>query len=241
MTFARVDGRDVVADFGGGSITSDAGALLLGATERAVGPVDRFAACFSDGRMPGRITHDVATLVGGQRVFGIALGYEDLIDHDDLRRDPALGAALGRIEARRPGLAPLAGKSTLNRLEHAPAGPDRYRRIGMIRSPSRRCSSICSSTPTRRRPRGSRSTWMLPTIRSTGGRRAGSSTATTTAYLPLYIFCGDHLLAAKLRRANIDASAGATEEVARIVERIRARWPRVKILLPPTAASRARG
>ena len=129
MNFGQVDGRDVVADFGGGAITSDAGALLLGATDRAIRLVDRFAACFSDGRMPGRITHDVATLVG-QRVFGIALGYEDLVDHDDLRRDPALGAALGRIEARRPGLAPLAGKSTLNRLEHAPNGPDRYRRIG---------------------------------------------------------------------------------------------------------------
>jgi len=84
---------------GGGAITSDAGALLLGATDRAIRLVDRFAACFSDGRTPGRVAHDVATLVG-QRVFGIALGYEDLVDHDDLRRDPALGAALGRIEAR---------------------------------------------------------------------------------------------------------------------------------------------
>ncbi|TVQ52816.1 MAG: hypothetical protein EA355_14440 [Rhodobacteraceae bacterium] len=83
--------------------------------------------------MPGRVGQDVATLVG-QRVFGIAPGYEDLVDHDDLRRDPALGAALWRIEARRPGLAPLAGESTLNRLEHAPqegsGGPDRCRRIG---------------------------------------------------------------------------------------------------------------
>jgi hypothetical protein len=92
MTFSRADWRDVVADFGGGAITSDAGALLLGATDRAIGLVDRFAACFRDGRRPGRITHDVATLVG-QRVFGIALGYEDLVDHDDLRRDQVLIAA----------------------------------------------------------------------------------------------------------------------------------------------------
>jgi hypothetical protein len=98
MVFARVDGRDLVADFGGGAITSDAGALLLGATDRAIGLVDRFAACFSDGRAPGRVVHEVATLVG-QRVFAIALGYEDLVGHDDLRRDPALG----RLEARRPG------------------------------------------------------------------------------------------------------------------------------------------
>ena len=91
--------------------------------------MERFAACFADGRDPGRVTHELPTLVG-QRVFGIALGYEDLIDHDDLRRDPALGAVPGRLEAKRPGLAPLAGKSTLNRLEHAPAAVHRYHRIG---------------------------------------------------------------------------------------------------------------
>ena len=119
----------MVADFGGGVMTSDAGALLLGATDRAIGLVDRFAACFSDGRTAGRVVHDVATLVG-QRVFGIALGYEDLIDHDALRHDPVLGVVLGHLEARRPRCAPLAGKSTLNRLEHAPAGAHRYRRIG---------------------------------------------------------------------------------------------------------------
>ena len=100
MQFARLDGRSVVADFGGGAMTSDAGALLLGATDRAIGPVDRFAACFSDGRAAGRVVHDVATLVG-QRVFGIALGYEDPIDHDALRHDPVLGVVLGRLEARR--------------------------------------------------------------------------------------------------------------------------------------------
>ena len=114
MQFARLDGRAVVADFGGGVMTSDAGALPLGATDRAIGLVDCFAACFSDGRAVSRVVHDVATLVG-QRVFGIALGYEDLIDHDELRHDPVLGVVLGRLEARRPGCAPLAGKSTLNR------------------------------------------------------------------------------------------------------------------------------
>ena len=129
MQFARLDGRAVVADFGGGVMTSDAVALLLGATDRAIGLVDRFAACFSDGRAASRVVHDVATLVG-QRVFGIALGYEDLIDHDGLRHDPRLGVVLGRLEAGRAGCAPLAGKSTLNRLEHAPSGAHRYRRIG---------------------------------------------------------------------------------------------------------------
>ena len=129
MRFVRLQGRDVVADFGGGAMTSNAGALLLGATDGAIGLVDRFAACFSDGREAGRVVHDVAALVR-QRVLGIALGYEDPIDRDELRHDPALGVVLGRVEGRRSGCAPLAGKSTLNRLEHAPAGTLRYRRIG---------------------------------------------------------------------------------------------------------------
>ena len=110
-------------------MASDAGALLLGATDRAIGLVDRFAACFSDGRAASLVVHEVATLVG-QRVFGILLGYEDLIDHDALRHDPVLGVVLGHLETRRTGCTPLAGKSTLNRLEHAPSGAHRYRRIG---------------------------------------------------------------------------------------------------------------
>ena len=114
--FAPVEGRAVVAGFDGGAITSNAGALLLGATDRAIGLVRRFASCFRDARAAERVEHAVATLVG-QRVFGIALGHEDLVDHDQLRYDPVL--------------ALLAGKSTLNRLEHAPAGePGRYHRIG---------------------------------------------------------------------------------------------------------------
>ena len=87
MLFARLERRHVVADFGGGAITSDAGALLLGATDKAIALIDRFAACFSDGRAAPRVVHDIHSMIG-QRVFGIALGYEDLIDHDELRRDP---------------------------------------------------------------------------------------------------------------------------------------------------------
>src|SRR5918911_4222699 len=128
--FAAVDGRAVVAAFDGGRVTSDAGALLLGATDRAIRLVERFAGCFQDGRDADGLVHTVATLVG-QRVFGIALGYEDLVDHDQLRHDPVLAILAGKLEARRPDCAPLAGKSTLNRLEHAPAGePGRYHRIG---------------------------------------------------------------------------------------------------------------
>ncbi len=128
--FSRVEGRSVVAAFDGGAVSSDAGALLLGAADRAIGLVDRFAACFGDGRAQGQVIHEIPAMVG-QRVFGIALGYEDVNDHDELRHDPVLGALSGRLEARHPRCAPLAGKSTLNRLEHAPEGePGRYHKIG---------------------------------------------------------------------------------------------------------------
>ena len=114
--FAPVEGRQVVAAFDGGAITSDAGALLLGETDRAIRLTDRFAACFTDVRTPELVEHEVSTLVL-QRVVGIALGYEDLNDHDELRHDPVLAVLAGKLAAKRSDCAPLAGKSTLNRLE----------------------------------------------------------------------------------------------------------------------------
>jgi Transposase DDE domain group 1 len=232
MLFARLDRRELVADFGGGAISSDAGALLLGATDRVIGLVDRFAACFSDGRDQGRVAHELPTLVG-QRVFGIALGYEDLIDHDELRRDPVLGAVLGRLEAKRPGLAPLAGKSTLNRLEHAPTGADRYHRIGHDGAAIAELF-VDLFLEAHEKPPARITLDLDATDDPIHGNQEGRffhGYYDGYCYLPLYVFCGDHLLAAKLRRANIDASAGAVEEIARIVRRIRAAWPRVKVLL----------
>jgi hypothetical protein len=126
--FAPVEGRLVVAGFDGGAITSDAGALLLGQTDRALGLIDQFAACFSDARRPELVEHQVSTMVM-QRVFGIALGYEDLIDHDELRCDPVMAALAGKLEARRENCEPLAGKSTLNRLELSRPEPTRYHKI----------------------------------------------------------------------------------------------------------------
>ena len=232
MRFARLKGRDVVADFEGGRMTSDAGALLLGATDRAIGLVDRFSGCFSDGRSADRVVHDVETLVG-QRVFGIALGYEDLVDHDELRRDPVLGAVLGRLEARRRNCEPLAGKSTLNRLEHAPEGAHRYRRIGHDAGAIEALFVELFLDAHERAPER-----LVLDLDATDdplhGRQEGRffhGYYDCYCYLPLYIFCGDHLLAATLRRANIDASAGALEEVQRIVGQIRARWPAVEIVL----------
>src|SRR5271168_2039465 len=126
--FAPVEGRAVVAGFDGGTLTSDAGALLLGATNQVIGLTRRFAACFQDARNSAFVEHDVATLVG-QRIVGIALGYEDLIDHDQLRHDPVLAVLAGKLEARRSDCAPLAGKSTLNRLELSCPEPTRYHKV----------------------------------------------------------------------------------------------------------------
>jgi hypothetical protein len=231
--FAAVEARRVVAAFDGGAITSNAGALLLGATDRAIGLVRRFAACFRDARAPERIEHEAATLVG-QRVFGIALGHEDLIDHDQLRHDPVLAILAGKLEARRAGCAPLAGKSTLNRLEHAPAGePGRYHRIGHDAAAVEALFVDLFLDAHRSAPRQ-----IILDLDATDvplhGQQEGRffhGYYDAYCYLPLYVFCGRHLLAAKLRRSNIDGSAGAVDEVERIVRRIRARWPRVRILL----------
>jgi hypothetical protein len=230
--FAPVEGRRVEAAFDGGDATSDAGALLLGATDRAIGLVARFAACFDDGRTPALVEHSVAAMVA-QRVFGIALGYEDLVDHDQLRHDPVLATLAGKLKARRKGCAPLAGKSTLNRLEHAPVSPSRYHKIGHDGPAIERLLVDLFLEAHRTAPRQ-----VVLDLDATDDPLHGHQEGRffhgyydCYCYLPLYVFCGSQLLAAKLRRSNIDASAGAVEEVARIVARIRTRWPGVAILL----------
>jgi Transposase DDE domain group 1 len=230
--FAPVEGRRVEAAFDGGDATSDAGALLLGAADRAIGLMRRFAACFDDGRTPALVEHSVATMVA-QRVFGIALGYEDLVDHDQLRHDPVLATLAGKLQAKRQGCAPLAGKSTLNRLEHAPAGASRYHKIGHDRAAIERLFVELFLEAHKAAPRQ-----IILDLDATDdplhGHQEGRSFHgyyDCHCYLPLYVFCGSQLLAAKLRRSNIDASAGAVEEVARIIAQIRTRWSRVEILL----------
>jgi hypothetical protein len=227
-----VEGRRVVAAFDGGEVTSDAGALLLGATDRAIGLVARFAACFADGRAQAQVEHQVAAMVA-QRVFGIALGYEDLVDHDQLRHDPVLAALAGKLTARRKNCAPLAGKSTLNRLEHTPSGPRRYHKIDHDAAAIERLL-VELFLEAHQTPPEEIILDLDATDDPVHGRQEGRffhGYYDCYCYLPLYVFCGQHLLAAKLRRSNIDASAGAAEEVDRIVRQIRARWPRVKIVL----------
>ena len=131
LEFEALGSRKVIASFDGGAITSNAGALLLRQSDRRIGLTRQAAACFKDGRDQELVEHSLETLIA-QRVHGIALGYEDLNDHDKLRHDPVLGLISGKLTARRSGCAVLAGKSTLNRLEHAPSSDnDRYRKIGV--------------------------------------------------------------------------------------------------------------
>jgi hypothetical protein len=215
-------------------VSSDAGALLLGETDKAIRLADRFAACFRDRRHSAYVLHDVKTLVA-QRVFGLALGYEDLVDHDEIRRDPVLGVMLGKLERGTDAPAPLAGKSTLNRLEHAPAegASERYHKIGHDGAAIEGLFVDLFLDAHNKPPRE-----IVLDLDATDDPLHGHQEGRffhgyydCYCYLPLYIFCDRHLLVAKLRRSNIDGSAGAVEETARIVGQIRARWPKVKIIL----------
>jgi hypothetical protein len=230
--FAPVEGREVIAAFDGGPITSDAGALLLGATDRAIGMMARFARCFHDERDPDLIEHEVVTLVA-QRVFGIALGYEDLNDHDELRRDPVMAVLAGKLAARREDCAPLAGKSTLNRLELSRLEPTRYHKISHNPVAIRKVPVDLFLEAHERAPSA-----IVLDLDATDDPVHGDQEGRffhgyydCYCYLPLYVFCGRHLLAAKLRPASQGAAAGVVKEMARIVRHIRQRWPHVRILV----------
>ena len=230
--FEAVEGRDVVAAFDGGAITSEAGGLLLGATERAIKLVDRLARCFVDRRSQAQVEHSVATLLG-QRIFGIALGYEDLNDHETLRHDPLMAVLAGKLKSRRGDCAAVAGKSTLNRLELSKPEPSRYHKISYDAAAVERLFVDLFLDAHRTAP-GQITLDLDATDDPLHGEQEGRffhGYYKSYCYLPLYIFCGRHLLCAKLRRSSIDASAGSVDEVARIVAQIRGRWPEVRILL----------
>jgi hypothetical protein len=230
--FAPVEGRQVVAGFDGGAITTDAGALLLGETDRAIRLTERFATCFTDARTPELVEHAVDTMVL-QRVVGITLGYEDLNDHDELRHDPVLAILAGKLAAKRSDCAPLAGKSTLNRLELSRPTMTRYHKVSHDPSAIERLFVDVFLEAHRRAP-----AQIVLDLDATDDPLHGHQEGRffhgyydCYCYLPLYIFCGRHLLVAKLRRSNIDGAAGAIDEVGRIVAQIRHRWPTTRILL----------
>lgn len=219
--------RQVTAQFDGGQQTSDAGGLLLRETNRRLNLLPRFAACFVDGRDAQRIDHPVQEMVS-QRVYGTALGYEDLNDHEDLRHDPLLAVMAGRADD-----SALAGKSTLNRLELSEKKPDRYKKIyGDTEAVDRLLVDVFLESFTKAPDQ------IVLDLDSTDfaihGRQEGRffhGFYDHYCYLPLYIFCEDQLLGARLRQSNIDGSAGALEEVKRIVGQIRKSWPAVRVIL----------
>jgi hypothetical protein len=233
----------VVGRFDGGRVSAEGGVLLLREAEERLGWMGRFARCFTDHRRPDLIEHAVETLVR-QRIVALAQGYEDLNDHDELRDDVLIALASGqsdleglrRRRERDRGHA-LAGKSTLNRLELTPADASavsRYKKIvydgAAIARQYVECFVDAHATP----PPGPLVLDLDATDDPLHGHQEGRffhGFYGNYCYLPLYIFCGEWLLAAKLRPSNVDASAGALEEVVRIVGQIRARWPHVEIWL----------
>ncbi len=242
LEFHPLGRRKIVGRFDGGTISSDAGGLLLRECERATRIIRQFARCFTDHRDEELIEHTVEELVA-QRVYALALGYEDLVDHDALRRDPLLAALVGKLdptgETRKrktdQGKA-LAGKSTLNRLELTREGAsvsERYKKIEVNPAAVERLlvelflQAHCDAPAE-----------IILDLDATDDPIHGNQEGRFFhgyyggyCYLPLYIFCGEFLLAAKLRPSNIDASFGALQQIERIVAQIRSAWPKVRIIL----------
>jgi hypothetical protein len=218
-----------VGEFSAGTTTPDGGALLLRETDRRMNLLARLSQCFLDGRNPDLIEHPVEQMLA-QRVYGLALGYEDLNDHEQLRHDPLFGVLAGKAE---PGEEPLAGKSTLNRMELGDGTPDRYKKITFWRDAIDDLLvdvflEAHASAPEQ----------IVLDIDTTDFAIHGEQEGRFYhgyydhyCYLPLYVFAGEHVLCARLRPSNIDPSAGSRKEIERIVGRIRAHWPKVKIVL----------
>lgn len=226
--FEAVDRRAVVAGFDGGDITSNAGGLLLSQVDRGLGLIRRFAQCFSDRRDPRYVEHRVETLVG-QRIFALALGYEDLNDHDELRKDPTFTALAGKLApVLRSDCEALAGKSTLNRLEHTPKRHGtKYHKIDCDAAQVDALLVDLFLEAHQRAPREIVLDLDNTDIPLHGMQEGRFYHGHYEEYcsLPLYVFCGRHLLLARQRRANVAGSDGAVEEVARIIAQIRRTWP----------------
>jgi Transposase DDE domain group 1 len=242
LVFQGCGRRDVIAEFNGGTITSDGGVLLLKEVEAKRKIIKQFVECFIDHRDPDKIEHSVEDLVA-QRVYGLTLGYEDLNDHDLLRRDPLLAAAVGKSdpqgEDRRResdrGSA-LAGKSTLNRLELRADDPQKDGRYKKIAIDATKVEELFVKIFLQ--AHGQAPQVLIFDLDATDDPLHGHQEGRffhgyyrNYCYLPLYIFCGDFLLCARLRQSNEDQSAGALEEIKRIVTQVRESWPEVRIIL----------
>ena len=227
FSFASHFSRRVEAGFTAGQVTTDGGALLLRQADRKINLVGRLAGCFSDGRSQFLVKHQLPEMLA-QRIYGLALGYEDLNDHEQLRVDPLMALLSGKRELDEP----LAGKSTLNRLELC-GRSSRYHKIGYSAEALDRLLAdifIESHTAPPSEIVLDLDATDIP-LYGHQPERFFHGYYDSYCYLPLYIFAGDQLLCARLRPANQDAAAGAVEEVKRIVAQLRQRWPKVKIVL----------
>lgn len=240
--FQGLGSRAVTARFDGGAITSDAGGLLLREVEAKTGILRRFAACFTDHRDPERVEHTVTELMA-QRIFALALGYEDLNDHDALRYDPLLAVLVGKADPtgqdrrrREDRGKSLAGKSTLNRLELTPVGADEKSRYKKVVARHRDIENFFVEMFLSLHPTPPKEIVLDfdATDDPIHGHQLGRffhGYYDGYCYLPLYIFCGEFLLRAKLRPADIDGAAGSVKQLAKIVEQIRRAWPTVRIIV----------
>ena len=225
--FEALGTREIVSKFDGGTISSDGGALLLRQTDQRLNLLPRLAECFLDGRNQKLVDHSILQMVS-QRIYGLALGYEDINDHEQLRNDPVFGVLSGRED-----LKPLAGKSTLNRLELGTGINSRYKKITFWKEG---IDELMVSLFVESYPQAPPEivldidTTDLPLHGKQEGRFFHGY-YDNYCYLPLYVFCGEQVLCCRLREANRDASAGALNEIRRIVTQIRQAWPEVKIVL----------
>ena len=226
--FEACGSRQIVARFDGGTISSDGGAFLLRQTDKRLNLLPRLAECFLDDRNQRQVDHSILEMLA-QRVYGLALGYEDLNDHEQLRKDPVFGILAGREKLDEP----LAGKSTLNRMELGTGTTDRYKKITFwkdavdellvqlfIESHESAPAEIVLDVDTTDLP-----------LHGKQEGRFFHGYYDHYCYLPLYIFCGEQVLCARLREANHDAAFGSLREIQRIVAQIRTAWPAVKIIL----------
>lgn len=242
MEFDGLGRRAVVGRFDGGPISSDSGGVLLREVEQRTHILKRLAGCFVDYRDAGQVEHDLESLIK-QRVMGLALGYEDLNDHDVLRRDPLLALLSGKSDPsgatrkreRDKGCA-LAGKSTLNRLELTPSDADEESRYKKIVAQPEAMDALLVELFLE--AHGGAPEEIILDVDATDDPIHGEQEGRffhgyyrSYCYLPLYIFCGEHLLCARLRTADQDGAAGTVEELERIIGQIRRRWPEVRIIV----------
>jgi hypothetical protein len=226
--FEACGSREIVARFDGGTISSDGGAFLLRQTDQRLNLLPRLAECFLDDRNQDLIEHSILEMLS-QRIYGLALGYEDVNDHEQLRKDPVFGILAGREELGEP----LAGKSTLNRMELGAGTKDRYKKITFwkdavdevlvkvfIESYATAPAEIILDVDTTDLP-----------LHGKQEGRFFHGYYDNYCYLPLYIFCEEQVLCARLREANHDAAFGSLQEIQRIVAQLRAAWPAVKIIV----------